>query len=221
MKRKVTLLTAIILSLSLLLAACGQKDIGEAKAKEIGLNYINKYFNANETEATVYHELQECYPEQSGAFSTNGDAEFFYRWVYRVQVPLAASLMKYEVYLLAATGDLMYANQHEMNIILSDDQKERANNLFADEKSWGKQHAEALSELYQACYDWTIRNLDEPHPIFLNTDIYHQPNDSLQRTFSAPCYVVTRDGRVYSLTMHWPSLQVLSISVINDPNSFD
>ena len=218
MKRKLFLLTAIILSLSLFLTACGEKDIGEAKAKEIGLAYINQYFNANETEAKVYRELYECYPEQAGAFSTNGDTEFSYRWVYRVYVPLAASLIKYEVYLLGNTGDLMYANQHEMNIILSDEQKERSNNLFLDEPEWGEKHIEALSELYQVCYDWSVQNLDEPHPMLLDTDIYQQPNDSLQRTFSAPCYVVTKDGRVYSLSMEWPSLQVLSISVINDPN---
>ncbi len=218
MKRKLFLLTAIILSLSLFLTACGEKDIGEAKAKEIGLKYINQYFNANETEAKVYRELYECYPEQAGAFSTNGDTEFSYRWVYRVYIPLAASLIKYEVYLLGNTGDLMYANQHEMNIILSDEQKERSNNLFLDEPEWGEKHIEALSELYQACYDWSVQNLDEPHPMLLDTDIYQQPNDSLQRTFSAPCYVVTKDGRVYSLSMEWPSLQVLSISVINDPN---
>lgn len=217
MKRKLFLLTAIILSLSLFLTACGEKDIGEAKAKEIGLAYINQYFNANETEAKVYRDLWECYPEDTAAFSTNGDTEFSYRWVYRVYVPLAASLIKYEVYLLGNTGDLMYANQHEMNIILSDEQKERSNNLFLDEPRWGEKHIEALSELYQACYDWSVQNLDEPHPMLLDTDIYQQPNDSLQRTFSAPCYVVTKDGRVYSLTMEWPSLQVLSISLINDP----
>ena len=154
MKRKIFLLTAIILSLSLLLTACGQKDIGEAKAKEIGLAYINQYFNANETEATVYRELLECYPEDTAAFSTNGDSEFYYRWIYRIQVPLAASLMKYEVYLLASTGGLMSANQHEMNIILSDEQKERANRLYMDEPRWGEKHVEAMSELYQACYDW-------------------------------------------------------------------
>ena len=217
MKRKQFFLTAIILSLSLFLSACGEKDIGEAKAKEIGLAYINQYFNANETDAKVYRELWECYPEDTAAFSTNGDTEFSYRWVYRVYIPLAASLIKYEVYLLGDTGDLMYANQHEMNIILSDEQKERSNNLFIDEPEWGEKHIEALSELYQACYDWSVQNLDEPHPILLDTDIYQQPNDSLQRTFSAPCYVATKDGRVYSLTMEWPSLQVVSISVINDP----
>lgn len=217
MKRKLFLLTAIILTLSLFLTACGEKDIGEAKAKEIGLKYINQYFNANETDAKVYRELWECYPEDTAAFSTNGDTEFSYRWVYRVYIPLAASLIKYEVYLLGDTGDLMYANQHEMNIILSDEQKERSNNLFLDEPEWGEKHIEALSELYQACYDWSVQNLDEPHPMLLDTDIYQQPNDSLQRTFSAPCYAVTKDGRVYSLTMEWPSLQVLSISVINDP----
>lgn len=217
MKRKRFILFAAILAFSVLLSACGQRDIGEAKAKEIGLKYINQYFNANETDAKVYRELYECYPEQTGAFSTNGDSEFSYRWVYRVQVPLAASLIKYEVYLLASTGGLMSAAQHEMNIILSDEQKEQANRLYLDEPIWGENHVEAMSELYQACYNWTIINLDEPHPILLDTDIYQQPNDSLQRTFSASCYVVTRDNRVYSLTMEWPSLQVLNLSVINDP----
>ena len=208
----------ILISFVLLLSGCSPRLISEAKAKEIGLAHINKYFNAKETEAKVYRELQECYPEDTAAFSTNSDAEFSYRWVYRVQVPLAASLIKYEVYLLASTGGLMSANQHEMNIILSDEQKERANRLYIDEPTWGKKHVEAMSELYQSCYDWSVQNLDEPHPILLDTDIYQQPNDSLQRTFSAPCYVVTRDNRVYSLTMEWPSLQVLSLSVINDPN---
>ncbi len=218
MKRKIAILLICMFLLSLLLSACGQKDIGEAKAKEIGLSYINKFFNANETEAKVYRDLLECDSEDTAAFSTNGDAELFYRWVYRVQVPLAASLIKYEVYIIAETGDLISARQHELNIILSDEQKERANRLYEEEPSWGERHIEALSELYQTCYDWSILNLDEPHPILLDTDVYQQPNDSLQRTFSAPCYVVTRDGRVYALTMNWPSLQVLGLSVINDPN---
>lgn len=218
MKRKLLLLTAIILSLSFFLTGCGQKDIGEAKAKEIGLNYINKYFNANETEATVYRELWECYPEDTAAFSTNGDAEFAYRWVYRVQVPLAASLMKYEVYFLGATGDLLYANQHEMNIILSDEQKERANNLYAEGANWGELHQKASEELYQACYDWSVANLDEQRPILLDTNIGKEARGALLRTTGATYYVVTKDGRVYSLSMEWPSLQVISLSVINDPN---
>jgi len=217
MKRKLFLLTAIILSLSLFLSACGQKDIGEAKAKEIGLKYINQYFNANETEANVYRELWECYPEDTAAFSTNGDTEFSYRWVYRVYVPLAASLIKYEVFILGNNGDLMYANQHQMNIILTDEQKEKANNLYAEGATWGELHQQSSEELYQACFDWSVANLDETRPILLDANVGKEARGTLLRTTGATYYVVTKDGRVYSLTMEWPSLQVLSISVINDP----
>ena len=215
MKRKLLLLSAIILSLSLLLTACGQKDIGEAKAKELGLAYINQYFNTNETEAKVYRERYECYPEQAGAFSTNGDTEFSYRWVYRVQVPLAASLIKYDVFLLGSTGELMYATQHQMNIILSDEQKERAYSLYAEEPRWGEKHIDAQNELKHACYDWAIQNLDEPRPIILDANQNKRAGDAVQRTFSSSYYVVTRDGMVYLLTMDWPSLQMLYIWVEN------
>lgn len=53
MKRKLFLLIAILLSLSLFLTACSPRLISDATAKEIGLAYINKIFDVNETEATV------------------------------------------------------------------------------------------------------------------------------------------------------------------------
>ena len=56
MKRKRFLLTPIILVIFLAMTACGQKDIGEAKAKETGLALINLAFDVNETEAVVKME---------------------------------------------------------------------------------------------------------------------------------------------------------------------
>ena len=53
MKRKLYLLTAIVLVFSLFLTAGKQADIGEAKAKALGLTYINTLFGVHETEATV------------------------------------------------------------------------------------------------------------------------------------------------------------------------
>ncbi|MDD4312636.1 MAG: hypothetical protein PHW41_09165, partial [Eubacteriales bacterium] len=67
MKRKIFLLLAIILLLSLAMTACKQGDIGEAKAKEIALDNINRMFQTNQTEASVTREQMGCYPEQRGA----------------------------------------------------------------------------------------------------------------------------------------------------------
>ena len=217
MKRKLYLLTAIVLVFSLFLTAGKQADIGEAKAKALGLTYINTLFGVHETEATVERMQLLCYPYQAGAFKTDDDDAPYSRWAYHVQVLSASSMVKYEIYIVASTGDWMEAYQNEMNIFLSDEQKERANSLYQEGVTWGKKHQNAAEEVYQACYDWSVLNLDESSQILLDTDPGLQSRGALRRTFATKYYVVTHDGRVYALTMHWPSLKVINLSMINDP----
>ena len=215
MKRKLGLLLAIILSSLLLLSACGQKDIGEAKAKEIALAYINKVFDANETEIMVTREQMECYPDQVGALATSGDSEFSARWIYFARVQMAETMTKYDAYVVASTGDVIYARQHPVNIVLSKEQKDKAEQLYSEEKNWGEKHIEAFHELSLACYDWVKANLDATRPIVLEANNGQLPNGAVQREFANAYYVVTRDGTTYNLSMSWPSFQVLSIDAIN------
>lgn len=215
MKRKLFLLTAIILIFSLFLTAGKQADIGERKAKELALTAINKLFGVNETDATVEREQLDCLPDQAGAIQTDDADEPYVRWVYHVQVLSAHTLTKYEMYIVASTGEWIVADQNEAYILLSDEQKARANSLYEEGPSWGKKHQEAAEELHQACYDWAVANLDDQHPILLDTDPGKETRGALLRTTAATYYIVTRNNRVYSLTMQWPSLQVLSIDVIN------
>ena len=64
MKRKLFLLTAILLSLSLFLTACGQTKndvvlaVGEEKGKAAGLALINQAFDTSETEASVEYQTR-------------------------------------------------------------------------------------------------------------------------------------------------------------------
>ena len=87
MKRKIILLTAIVLALSLALTACTQGSVSEAKAKQLALDNINKVFQTNQTEATVTREQMGCLPDQVGAMATAGNAENTSRWLYIVEVP--------------------------------------------------------------------------------------------------------------------------------------
>lgn len=215
MKRKLFLLTAIVLVFSLFLTAGKQADIGEAKAKALGLKDINTLFGVHETEATVEREPLLCYSYQAGAFKTDDDDAPYSRWAYHVQVLSASSMVKYEIYIVASTGDWIVAYQNEMNIFLSNEQKERANSLYQEGVTWGKKHQNAAEEVYQACYDWSVLNLDESSPILLDTDPGLESRGALLRTFAMKYYVVTRDGRVYSVTMQWPSMQVLNIYLVN------
>ena len=214
MKRKLFLLTAIILSLSLLLSACGQKDIGEAKAKEIGLKYINQYFNANETEAKITLEKQECYRDASGALVTSGDSEFSERWIYYVRVPLASSMTKYEALIISSTGEVIYAYQSNVNIRLSDEQKRQANELYMETSEWEEKHMDELQSLNRACFDWAKEKFHDNHLILLDANNGVIPPVKI-REFGRSYYVVTRDGKVYTVSMSWPSMELLSIEVEN------
>ena len=215
MKRKIFLLTAIILTFSMMLTACGQTEIGEAKAKQIALDNINKMFQTNQTEATVTHEQNGCNPDQVGAMATTGNAEDTTRWYYMVSVPLSDATSKYEAYVVASTGEVISLSQHDANIILTKDQEEQALQLYQDEKTWGEKHLDALSSLTDGCRDWAIKNLNDSHAIVLEANRGHYPEGPISTTFTNNYYVITNDAKVYFITMQWPSMQVLNIDLVN------
>jgi len=212
MKRKLFLLIAIILTLSLFLTACGQKDIGEAKAKEIGLAYINNMFDTSETEAEITLQKQECYRDASGALATSGDSEFSERWIYYVRVPLATTMTKYEVLVIASTGEVIYAYQSNVNIRLTDVQKKQADELYMETSEWEEKHMDALQALTRACFDWAKEKFNDNHLILLDANNGVIPPVKI-REFGRSYYVVTRDGKVYTVSMSWPSLELISIAV--------
>jgi len=212
MKRKLFLLTAIILSLSLFLTACGQKDIGEAKAKEIGLNYINQIFDVNETEAMVQRYVEECIPENDGAVVT-GDPNIGTRVLYNIVVANNDSQPLYETWVLGSTGMPVSVRQGEINIILTDSQKKKANTLFSEERNWGEKHEEALEELKEASIQWVQEKICPASSVLLASPTGDYQYINTTTTFIDSFYVVLRDGTIYKIRMQWPSLQVLGFSV--------
>lgn len=212
MKRKLLFLTATLLSLSIFLTACAQKDIGEAKAKEIGLAYINKIYGVNETEASVTSYMEECLPENDGAVVT-GDPSIGTRVVYIVRVAESESTWRYEAGVLAATGMPYFAQQNEINVVLTDEQKERANALLAEERDWGEKHEAALSEVKNASSRWVRENIQPKSSVLLASSTGEYLHDTTTTTFVDSFYVVLRDGTIYKIRMQWPSMQVLNFSV--------
>ena len=212
MKRKTTLLIAGILSLSLFLTACGQKDIGEAKAKEIGLAYINHIFDAHETEASVQRYVDECSADDDGAVVT-GDPTIGTRVVYHVRVAKSKTQPLYEAWVVGSSGKPYIAMQSEINIVLTDEQKDRANTLFSTETTWGEQHEVALAELKEASIQWVREKMKSDSSVLLAAATGDFQHLTLTTTFADSFYVVFRDGTIYKITMQWPSMQVLGISV--------
>lgn len=214
MKRKRTILLAMLTCASLLFSACAPKDIGEAKAKQLALDNINKVFQTNQTEATVLREQMGCLPDQVGAMATNGNAGETARWLYIVSVP-SLDDEKYTAYVVESTGEVIFLSQSESNITLTDEQKEQAAQLLAAEADYGNQHQKAFAMMKDACREWAIANLGDAHPILLNADRGRMPEEPARETFVVDYYVVTNDARVYCVSMYWPSMQVLNIDVEN------
>jgi len=212
MKRKLFLVTTIILSLSLFLSACGQKDIGEAKAKEIGLNYINQIFDVNETEAMVQRYVEECIPENDGAVVT-GDPNIGTRVLYNIVVANNDSQPLFETWVLGSTGMPVSVRQGEINIILTDEQKKKANTLFSEERNWGEKHEAALVELKEASIQWVQEKICPNSSVLLASPTGDYQHTNTTTTFIDSFYVVLRDGTIYKIGMQWPSMQVLGFSV--------
>ncbi|NLI54481.1 MAG: hypothetical protein GX417_09190, partial [Clostridiales bacterium] len=146
MKQKLVLLTAIILTVSLALTACKQGDVGEAKAKEIALDNINRMFQTNQTEATVTREQMGCLPDQVGAMATMGNAEDTSRWLYIVDVP-SRDVPNYQAYVVETTGEVIFLSQAESNITLTNEQKEQAKQLLAAEADYGREHQKEFAKM--------------------------------------------------------------------------
>ncbi|PKM39390.1 MAG: hypothetical protein CVV04_10305 [Firmicutes bacterium HGW-Firmicutes-9] len=214
MKRKIVLLTTIILTLSLAMTACTQGSVSEAKAKELALDNINKVFQTNQTEATVTREQMGCLPDQVGAMATTGNAEDTSRWLYIVDVP-SRDVPNYQAYVVESTGEVIFLSQNENNIKLTDEQQKQAETLLASEPSFGREHEKEVAKLKEACKEWAIANLNDSHPILLNALRGRMPDQAVRESFSVDFYVVTNDARVYCVTMYWPSMQVLNIDVEN------
>jgi hypothetical protein len=205
-----------LISVTFLFSGCAPKDVGEAKAKEIGLAHINQVFGANETEATVTKEQVECFSYQDGAIVSDGDASIAIRLIYRVRVAKNETQPLYETWVIGSSGKPFYSRQNELNIVLSDEQKQKAGALLAAESSWGEKHTAALNELKDACVKWVRQTLKEDAPVLLSAQTGEYPHTTITTTFIDSFYVVFRNGVIYQIAMQWPSMQVLSIVMVNE-----
>ena len=149
-----------------------------------------------------------------------GDANIGTRVVYDILVANNDSQPLYDVWVAAASGKVYYVRQGEINIIMTDAQKDKANTLFVEEKTWGEEHEAALNELKVACVKWVNEKLMGNSSVLIVKEVSDYPHEgrTITTTFTDDFYIVLRNGTIYEIAMQWPSMQVLSLSIINDPN---
>ena len=214
--RVTAILLAAIVCASLALSGCTPRLVGEAKAKEAGLAFINKVFDVSETEATVDYEEREGFTYQNGFAIHKGNEEPNRVYIIKVR-PNEAGNGDYYAEVNAVTGEAYLAQKAwELLKPMTEEQQARADELYAQEKEWSKVlQSTAEEETNPEAYQWFYNKFrpDKPmlFPIFLLSDGVPDRKNMIESEY----YIVVQDGSIYTLTMSWPSFEVVRIEKIN------
>ena len=209
--RKSALLIAGLLCLSLFLTGGKPKLVSEAKAKEAGLAFINHVFDANETEVTVTMATQAGVTYVDGEYEQTGNEQQVTSYVVATP-PDAYGLSDYTAYVNAETGVAYCAEQHGHVPKMTQAQREKWEKAYANGDSNAIDYLSMDSECYDFARDWFPKKFDLKDKILGIIDSGSMfDSDSASTNF----YVVIRDGTIYHITMTWPQLTVLEVTLLN------
>ncbi|MDP3447627.1 MAG: hypothetical protein Q8S22_06155 [Eubacteriales bacterium] len=207
MKKK---LLIIIICAAVLLSACSPRLIGEAKAKEAGLALINQVFDRTETDAKVKLEERPGLSYVNGALIHMGDEDPIYYYTVKVGA-LAYGNSFYYAEVNATTGVAYRAEKSTSLVQLNDDEQSLAHSIgtlddfhpdaFLDEQEEGK----------AIVWEYVKTHLAQDVPVFgvfsdmIETDSVDFPKIWMEYL------VVLDDGRMFSVTLCWPTMEVIHV----------
>ena len=211
MKRKIALLLASVACVALFLSGAKTKVISEDEAKKAGLALINRVFDVSETKATVTNAVPS---RDSGGGGTDQTAGEQIVNSYAVAVPeLEDGQAEYIAYVNAETGVAYAAEQSYAHVPkMTDEQK----NTW--KKAYGSGDANDFDYLSMdiACKDfareWIAHKFELKAKVLGMIDsgsIFDQ--DGASTNF----YIVIRDGTIYHVTIAWPQLTVIEVTMLN------
>lgn len=218
MKRKLFLLTTILLSLSLLLTACGQKNpgivlaVGEEKGKAAGLALINQAFDANETEASVEYQARPATFFQDGTTGETVTLEPDRVYVVKA-IPAEGESDYYYAEVDAVTGVAFRAERYLSGIVLTEEQQKQADalgtldDLNLDDFVLTQQDALTnIEDIIEKRLEPEIPLL-RVYPDMIETDSVDFPKVLLEY------FVLMQNGKVYNLTLCWPTMELVKVYI--------
>ena len=203
-----------IFCILLVFSACTPRLVGEAKAKEAGLAFINKVFDVNETDAVVELKNRPGLSYANGIEAHLGDEKPVY--FYTIQVnPLADGNYSYYAEVNAVTGVAYRANKNPVGIVLTQEQQKLAETLGAFDDMQNTDTSAYQQEAIYASEEWVRQNFERNKPILRIIE-----NNTMTDNYSFPKvfidnYVVFIDGTIYNVEWCWPSMDVTGFIMLN------
>ena len=213
MKKKAISLSICLLSAAFLFCACGAKGGDEAKAKKLGVDTIKKMFSVEKSETMDgYFENAEVKQlAEAGATATNAKKSND----FSVTVKNDAGATLYYVEVNIKSGKVKTIQQNPLFLKLTEEEENMAANMAtsgifdatvknkaprqagACALSWVKQRFEPNVELSGQSAKQAYENKDYPSRAFFDSTITMQ------------------SGNVYSVTVCWPTLDVVQVTVMD------
>jgi len=218
MKRKIFLLTAIILSFSLFLTACGQKDngvelvIGEEKGKAAGLALINQAFDVNETEASVEYQARPATFFQDGTTGETVTLEPDRVYVVKA-APEIGETEYYYAEVDAVTGVAFRAERFLSGIVLTEEQQKQADALGTLDEFDPDSLLPAQQDAQTIVTDLIEKRLEKDVPVLrMYPDMIEADSEDVLKVL-LDYFVIMQDGKVYNLTLCWPTMELTSVYI--------
>ena len=206
MKRKLFLLTAIILTLSFFLTACEQGSVIEDTAKENAINALNKAFDASIKDANlILMQHEEIYFENDQIKQNDPET-----WVeyYRVSVDdeQGGSLFYSEVDARTSAVTYVYQNADKIELTAEQEKQAKAIGTFAEYSvnRFQQEQKDAASVAVKWVQDKMEPEGDVDHAV--TKDIY--TDQEMFPTLVFESIVVMKSGTAYDVNVVWPAMQV-------------
>jgi len=215
MKRRIAVLLIFISCAAPFLSAGKPRLIGEEKAKEAGLAFINQVFGANETEATVTYRTHAGISYIDGEYVETGDEQPAYFYV------VSASERKdgqygYYAQVNAETG-VAYRAAKSSSLLpdMTAEQRKAANAAYRDGDWINYDFTTVDVDCRDFAREWVTQTFHPKAPILGFIDCGYLSDESLSPGVKTNFYVVIRDGTTYYIDMAWPQLTVLEVGILN------
>ena len=213
MKKRIARLLICLLSVAFLFCACGATGGGEAKAKKLGVDTIQKMFAVEESEtmdgyfenATVT-QLSAAGTNQTNAKKSND---------YSVTVKNDAGETLYYIEINIKSDKVRTIQQNPSMLKLTEEEEKMAANMAssgifdATVKNKAPRQAGAYALLW-------VKQRFEPNVEFSQQSAgqAYEKKDYPSRAFFDST-ITMQSGNVYSVTVCWPSMDVVQVTVLD------